>query len=343
MMGCALEVGIRCRDASRSESRRRGGWGEQRARESVGAGRARARGRVAPLRVGGAGGARDEGEPRGLVVLRRNDLGYRTRFETVTSLEALKLGGNADAETASGASWVLDEVDEAPGAWDGGNALEAGRQSEIVRRQGVTPVRVRLNVDQAGADLYVSGTVDTTVRCDCRRCLCDVYADLALPFNVLLTHTPGDGGWAGSSGKKKGGPPAPSPESIAEPQASPEGKNIVTKGNGVTVRPRGGKKNRPDQAPREDELFFPSGENERDLSAVVRDTVLIAVPTDALCSENCRGITNPYGSVTFAGDPDHVDIGTMSFSDVPDGQGTMLLDDDTLNQLDGLFGGGGDD
>ena len=101
--------------------------------------------------------------------------------------------------------------------------------------------------------------------------------------------------------------------------------------------------NRPDQAPREDELFFPSGENERDLSAVVRDTVLIAVPTDALCSENCRGITNPYGSVTFAGDPDHVDIGTMSFSDVPDGQGTMLLDDDTLNQLDGLFGGGGDD
>ena len=298
---------------------------------------------------GSSGGSEDggKGDPVGVVVVRRNDLGYRTRFETVTSLEALKMGGYSSKEAAEGASWVLDEAEEAPGAWDAGDALEAGRQAESVRRKGDTAVRVRLKIDPAGADLYVRGTVDTTVRCDCRRCLCDVHVDLALPFNVLLTHTPANGGPAGSSSsssKKKRRKREKGQESRewAEDEDS-EGvsgeSDAVATGNGVTVKKRGGKKNRVDQTPREDELFFPSGENERDLSAVVRDTVLLSIPTDALCSEDCRGITNPYGTVTFAGDPDHVELGTTSFSDAPEGEGAMLLDEGTLSQLDGLFGG----
>jgi uncharacterized protein len=105
------------------------------------------------------------------------------------------------------------------------------------------PVELSLDLQEAGSDVVVRGTVRGTVELPCRRCLQTVLTDLDEELTLFYR-------------------------------------------DGVTVL----------EAEAEEVYAMPPRGQDLDLSAAIREHVLLAVPQFALCEESCRGLCPRCGT-----------------------------------------------
>jgi len=150
---------------------------------------------------------------------------------------------------------TLDALLKADGYDTGFHAVEDGRLTAELRRVGATGVLVK-------------GEVRVKLGAPCRRCLADVTLDLPVPFSVSLT---------------KAARVAPPPEDPSKVERAVEQRERRDEGESAGSFAL-------DAA---DEDVFDG--KKIDLDPIYREQLLLAVPMNAECREDCQGLCGQCG------------------------------------------------
>jgi uncharacterized protein len=134
---------------------------------------------------------------------------------------------------------------------------------------------------KVSGQVHVQGTLSALVSAPCKRCLKDVAVDLPVEFGVRMVQTKA---------------PVIAEEPAAEPVVKKKFKHTK-------------KDDERDEAAASFELDEVDAEpfdgKKIDLDAIVREHVLLALPTSVLCEEDCLGLCNQCGQNLNLGDCGH--------------------------------------
>jgi uncharacterized metal-binding protein YceD (DUF177 family) len=150
---------------------------------------------------------------------------------------------------------------------------------------------MHVSAQKIGAEYLVRGTVDASLVADCYRCLEDVPLEVHAEVAVLFRPGPA----AERGGSARAGDPSPRPGGAR----GPEPRGARPRGQEARAPERGGKRGArpaPDDA-EELDLEGPDRETFAGdaivLDGLVRELLLLEVPMQPLCRDDCPGIAVP--------------------------------------------------